>query len=412
MLIASSSFPTPGGAELRFQRYLPLLRDNGIEVEVIAGTPKRKKFSREDHDAKWRSAKDGELVSMEEIEGAKVFKYKLPETGAKKRSQFLLNQAIVRCEDQEAKPDVIQILFRLPDNSIRQLTRIKAASIPIVFSYAIAHTLSSNALLRSYQYWRIRRIYKYFNCIIAASEVLKELVAKIVPDMRIEVVPNGIDADQFCPVKDHNEKAFLRNQLGLPENAKIITLVGSIHPRKGSDLLVQAWSDLVKSHSELHLVLIGPRYDQTRKELNEFRLTIENAIEGSENTGNVHFLGNINNVGDYLKASDIFVFPSQKEGMPNAVLEAMATGLPLILTPFIGLSDDFGAPGQEYLLVNRSSSEIASAMQSLLNDDQLRKLLGKNARNWVEKTMDIKSSVRLHADLYHSLARRSMPIEQ
>ena len=89
--------------------------------------------------------------------------------------------------------------------------------------------------------------------------------------------------------------------------------------------------------------------------------------------------------------------------MPNAVLEAMATGLPVVMTKFIGLSDDFGSPGNEYILVGRTSAELRIAINNIVNDREVTALLGKNAREWILQTMNTESSVKAHAEVYRNL---------
>ena len=404
LLLVVSSFFSHGGAELRFLRYLPLLNQCDISVEVVSGTPKLKKFSKEDFDSDWRDVVDGTLISEIDVEGANVFQYKLPEKGAAKRSIVLLDQVIARCKDAKTKPDVIQVLLPLSTKAISHLQKIKKERVPIVYSYALAHTFSKNLVVQQLQKMKVRRVYRYYDCIIVASAVLKKLLDEIAPSASVKVIPNGVDINQFSPVIDQDKKLSIRSSLGLPQNATIIVSVGAIHPRKGTNLLVDAWSSLVKMNKDLHLLLIGPRYDQSREELRAFKKEISQSIANSQQKNNIHFAGQIENVADYLKASDIFVFPSKKEGMPNAVLEAMATGLPTVLTAFIGLSEDFGKAGQEYLLTERSSQAIAATIQSILNDSNLRSNLSNNARKWIIDTMPVQTSVQMHADLYHSLA--------
>ena len=404
LLLVVSSFFSHGGAELRFLRYLPLLKKCGVSVEVISGTPKLKKFSNEDFNSDWRDVIDGTLIAEREVEGASVFQYKLPEKGAAKRSIILLDQVIARCKDAKSKPDVIQVLLPLSTKTIGRLRQIKKERVPIVFSYALAHTFSKYKVLQQLQKMKVRRVYRNYDCIIAASAVLKKLLGEIAPAATIKVIPNGVDINQFSPVTNHDKKKLIRSSLDLPKDVTIIVSVGAIHPRKGTNLLVDAWSSLAKVNKDLHLLLIGPRYDQSREELKAFKNEIAQSIASSRQKSNIHFAGQIENVANYLRASDIFVFPSKKEGMPNAVLEAMATGLPTVLTPFIGLSEDFGKANQEYLLTERSSHAIATAIQSILDDPTLRANLGGNARQWIIDTMPVQASVRMHADLYRSLA--------
>ena len=113
------------------------------------------------------------------------------------------------------------------------------------------------------------------------------------------------------------------------------------------------------------------------------------------------------NVEDYLRASDMFAFPSFREGMPNVVLEAMSSGLPVLMTPFIGLSDELGRAGREYLLADHDPKSIAAVLTELIEDGGLREKLGQQARRWVENNLDIEGSLDRYAALYYELAGKS-----
>jgi glycosyltransferase involved in cell wall biosynthesis len=108
----------------------------------------------------------------------------------------------------------------------------------------------------------------------------------------------------------------------------------------------------------------------------------------------------------YYRACDIFVFPTQKEGMPNVVLEAMASAVPVILTPFPTLSEDLGQPGREFLLIERQPEALASEVERLIRNTDLRQDLGRRGRWWVEQTMDLEHALDRYAALYRELARR------
>ena len=166
---------------------------------------------------------------------------------------------------------------------------------------------------------------------------------------------------------------------------------------------MEVWSELVKQNPNLHLLLVGPRYDQTQKDLKAFNQRINNFVAESGKSENIHFLGKIDCVDMYLKVADIFIFPSEREGMPNAVLEAMSTALPIVLTPFVGLSEELGKSNENYLLTSRRSDEIKKAIQKLLDNRELRSDLSTNARDWIVSTMSINSSVREYAHLYKSI---------
>jgi len=98
------------------------------------------------------------------------------------------------------------------------------------------------------------------------------------------------------------------------------------------------------------------------------------------------------------------VLPSEREGMPNAVLEAMASRVPVILTPFKGLSADLGGAGEQYLLCNRTGPALASTLRQLLDDAQLRARIAQQGYDWVCRTMGLDKSLDRYAALYHELA--------
>jgi glycosyltransferase involved in cell wall biosynthesis len=402
LLIAPSFYPVHGGAGLRFYRYLPLFHENDVDVTVICGTPKLKKFTEEDHQSAWLDALDGQLISELEIEKAKILKYKVPGKGSKSRSEVLLNEAIELCENQATKPDVIHIIAPMPYGVLGKLRQLRALGVKLVYSHTIARKFSRNKLVEKLQKWKQRRINKQYHLVIVQSASMKEIILEINPAANIYIVLNGVDTEKFSPAEDA-AKADMRDLLNLPRKACLITLVGAVHPRKGTDILIDAWSKLVERYPDLHLLIIGPRYDQTRIELKEFKESMEAIIKNSGKDANVHFIGQVEGIDRYLKASDMFVFPSEREGMPNAVLEAMSSGLPVVLTPFVGLSDELGMMNKEYLLANRSAESVAEKINLILDDNDLSQALAANARNWVVAKMNLTTSVKSHCNLYVEL---------
>jgi glycosyltransferase involved in cell wall biosynthesis len=98
------------------------------------------------------------------------------------------------------------------------------------------------------------------------------------------------------------------------------------------------------------------------------------------------------------------VLPSEREGMPNSMLEAMASSIPVIITPFSGLAADLGKKGQHYLLAERSVDDLKRHIDRLITDPERRKELGQNGLVWVTQNMDLASSLDKYADMYKRLA--------
>ena len=134
------------------------------------------------------------------------------------------------------------------------------------------------------------------------------------------------------------------------------------------------------------------------------------SLDGSTN-GNIRFARNdvstsgiVDDVESYLRAADIFILASNREGTPNSVLEAMATGLPCLVTPYLGISAGIGQPGEHYQLVDRDHGAIAAALTSLLQNDNAGRALGNRGLRYVEENIDQRHSLDRYAALYEELA--------
>jgi glycosyltransferase involved in cell wall biosynthesis len=243
------------------------------------------------------------------------------------------------------------------------------------------------------------------DCLIVNNPQMQDQLRTLGVATRMEFISNGVDLARFRPARDADERRAARRSLGIVDDRrKIITTIGAVHPRKGSDLLLEAWVRLANRFPDAHVFIVGLRKDLSYPKLANFRRRIEQLAAASGAAERIHFPGLVRNVETYLRASDIFVFPSQREGMPNVVLEAMATGLPVLLTPFVGLAEEFGQAGREYLLAPRDAQAIAANLADLLENDGLRSELGEQARNWVRDHLSIETSLDRYASLYYELA--------
>ena len=113
----------------------------------------------------------------------------------------------------------------------------------------------------------------------------------------------------------------------------------------------------------------------------------------------------MDNVAEYLRASDVFLFASDREGFPNAILEAMASGLPTVTTPFLGWAEDFGEPGRQYLLADRNPRALAAAVGQILDEPALRGRLAGEAVRWIRESMRLEDTLDRFASLYRELSQ-------
>ena len=409
LCIASPSFyPIYGGAQLRFARYIPSFEKNGLDVYVFTGLHP---ISGEESVLAQKADRKISYGSVyeENVDGIKVRKVSLPSMPRLLRTVFYNHALLATCRDIERRPQVLQLVGRLRPLSLYWIKAIKSLGIPIC--YAI--TIFSEKKLGIGKAWDFRRkyfrkLYNSLDCIIVNSPAMKSALADLGISTRVEVIRNGVDVKRFLPAPERESIADLRRELGIDKDSVVLISIGAIIPRKGCDLLIEAWDRLCRlcQGKDIHLIFVGPRRNQTKPELLNFNRRIQKILCRSSNPEHVHFIGVVKNVEDYLRISDIFVLPSKREGTPNSMLEAMAVGLPVVITPFDGLSDDLGEPGRDFILVNREARELADALYKLINDEAYKESIGVNGRKWVIKNHNMDAVIQRYVGLYRDLSNK------
>ena len=207
---------------------------------------------------------------------------------------------------------------------------------------------------------------------------------------KVRVIYNGVDLDKFEPSPSMRAKLFPGT-----ERAKLVVLVGNMHTDvKGHPTLIAAAPKVVSRFPQARFVLVGD--GEQRK---EFQAAAQDAGAG----GNFMFLGRRSDVADILAACDIAVLPSAAEGMPNAVLEYMAAGLPVVASA-VGGNLEVIADGATGLLVPPGNAEaLAQALLRLLADDVLALRVARKGRELVEQRFSFERLTREVGALYEEL---------
>lgn len=215
----------------------------------------------------------------------------------------------------------------------------------------------------------IKSIWKRADKVIANSQGLAELAKKSYPQKKIAVIANGVDTKKFNPQK------FLNNNSA----DKFSLVCGTrITPRKGFIYLINALEKLQKKGEKVYLEIIG---EGDQKEL------LEKMVREKNLNKQVKFLGVVDHeeIPSILSRADVFVSPSLNEGMANAMLEALAMGLPLIATD-IGGTKELIKDGENGLIVKtKNVIDLADKIAWLKNNPAERKRMGIMGRQRAEK---------------------------
>jgi glycosyltransferase involved in cell wall biosynthesis len=203
-------------------------------------------------------------------------------------------------------------------------------------------------------------IWRGASAVVANSGGLRGLAAAFAPDLPIAEIPNGVDTQRFSPGDGVS-----------PWSGPVeLLFVGRLAKQKGLDVLLDALHLLPNAAWRLRIVGDGPE-----------RAALENraAHHGMANRVIFHGWAQRDELAELYRGSDVFVFPSNDEGMPNVLLEALACGLPVVATRVAG-NEELVSLENGFLVPPRDPTAFAAAIAPLINEPSLRVRLGKRSR--------------------------------
>lgn len=181
----------------------------------------------------------------------------------------------------------------------------------------------------------------------------------------------GVNTKNFS--KTSNIKQ-IRKKLKINPNLLTFIYVGRLHPDKGIDLLLRSIKNIAKNKIKFQLLLVGDDEINIKNLMKKKYNSIQNVISIYPFT---------NNINKFLQASDIFVFPSYREGFGVSVVEALSCGLPVIVSDIYGLKDSFQHNINGLRFKNGNQQSLEKSMTLLLKDKKLRKKLSSKSRSFV-----------------------------
>jgi len=266
------------------------------------------------------------------------------------------------------------------------------AGVPGVARVGIGGGLKSTA----YDRWLCRRAVAHF--VANAASIEQELLAlPWVGPGRVTRIYNGIDLERFRPDAAGEHRRGLRRELGIADEAPVAAVVARLQVHKGHADLFRCLPGLWKKHPELQVLVAG-------QGPNEAPLR---ALAGELDGGDrIRFMGHRADVRPVLAAANLFVLPSHREGLPNAVLEAMAMALPVVAAAADG-TGEVVVDGETGLLVPPGDvTALRAAITRLLEDAALRDRLTRAARQRLEEQFSLPRAVEQVEALLHRVARR------
>lgn len=376
-MIISNFYPVLGGAEIQAFRLSQKLIKKGLSVDVVTRHQRGLKFS-------------------ETIEGIHI--HRIPCFGG-----LILNSLtytlfgllwilyhrkkvdILHCH-QALSPTTIGVLAK---QIIKKRVLVKLTATDL---YGDMYQIS----ILPFKNLRKRLLGKVDYFIIMNQIMQRQLELIGIRDFQTKTIFNGVDIGFFHPVNTER-KNLLRKELMLPEDSKIFIFTGRLETQKDLPTLIKAW-DIFKINNKERdnslLLIVGD--GSQRKE-------IESLIERSKFKHSIKILGYRSNIRDYLQASDCFVLPSVDEGISNALLEAMACGLPVVATK-VGANPEIIDNSDSGILVeSRDPESLGKAISFILSNEQLGRYMGRSARERVESKYSLDKTVEDYLELYYKL---------
>ncbi len=270
---------------------------------------------------------------------------------------------------QKENPSVI-LTYLFHADMIGRLALHSATSAPIVPFLRTTYNHPKYFIARILE-WLTKPLVRQY---LANSDAVKDFYIKHIgvhPE-KITVIPNGIDTDFFDNIQPD---PMLRKALGITPDDFVIICVANLHPNKGHCYLLQAFEAVYKKHPETYLLIVGDGVECD---------PLKNQMHGYASKNNISFLGRRTDVPELLKISNLFVLPTLFEGQSNALMEAMASGLPVITTDIPENQVLIKNNSNGILVSTQNSSALIGAIQYIMRNTGMNEQLSEEAERTIK----------------------------
>lgn len=386
VFISRAGPPTYSGAGRRVFNYAKLLRKAGYDVTYLTG-----QFS-------------SEMPKLETVQGVPFFRFPVRNASSFASLMFYTQCAWWLLRHRNSF-DIIHI-SNMPKIWVPVLLVAKLLG-KIVYVTMTLYGSDDLPSIRKKRLGRIRLwLYRQCNAILAISERLCEVSSNyVINGPPIICLSWSVDLREFRPCEDEKERSQIRKNYCVPIATHTAVFSGSVIKRKGVDLLVEAWHIVRQSLPNAMLYIVGPRNFGSVFNLSNrsFSKYIDNRVRLLNLGKNIIFTGEMcEHVPKFLKMANIFVFPSRQEGLGGALVEAMASGLPVIVTKHPWLPESLVRHNKTGLIAEPTPEALAESILMLLTNPELAKRMGKEARREAEREYSPEKIISRLLDIYSS----------
>jgi glycosyltransferase involved in cell wall biosynthesis len=219
---------------------------------------------------------------------------------------------------------------------------------------------------------------------VPSHAVGDELKSKGIAEEKIRFYPRGIDSRRFHPSK---RNGFFKHRYRLEDRVLKLLYVGRVSREKNVTLLENVFRELCKTHGGIHLVIVGdgPYFEEMKRRTADLPVTFTGFLDGED-------------LCQAYASSDIFVFPSTTDTFGNVILEAQASGLPVVVTDEGGPKENL-LPGKSGFVIPAHDEErFTRALTDLVDNPDLLQTMKQNARRYSEG----RSFEKAYIDLWNS----------
>jgi glycosyltransferase involved in cell wall biosynthesis len=379
-MVAVDFYPRMGGMQTHTLALAQRLRAMGVDVFVV-------------------TRRYGDMPLCEEVDGLPIHRVNIVPNASKARAMLqFLHGALKLIKAQQDRFQIIHSHQVISPTTVGLIGRELMHKKLIVNPHSPQCGGGLDTLLRRRPFTGRLRLFwmkKRADAFVTISqEIKRDLIGLGFPPDRIVYIANGVDTARFSPSAD---KDALRRDLGL-SGGPIFIYAGRLSTVKRLDVLLRAFTGLSSKPADSRLLLVGSGEEYGR---------LKNVAAELGISQQVNFIGPVQNVEAYFQASDVFVLPSQSEGLPMALLEAMACGLPCVASATGGVLDVIRPEVNGLTVPPGDAYALQDTLETLWSRPAIAARLGQRARADICREYSIEHTAQRFLLLYRTVLAAS-----